>query len=83
MKTTNHHNQQSDSRLTHISAIEHSENPPKEPDTPSPHEPDAPAKPYKNPDPTRPEPGVNEPEKNDPTRKDIPPEIFYKSENHG
>ena len=32
-----------------------------------------PAKPDRNPDPTRPRPGGNEPEKNDPTRIDDPP----------
>jgi len=33
---------------------------------------DIPAKPDKNPDPTRPRPGGNEPEKNDPTRIEEP-----------
>lgn len=33
---------------------------------------DVPAKPDKNPDPTRPKPGGNEPEKNDPTRIEEP-----------
>jgi len=36
---------------------------------------DIPARPDKNPDPTRPRPGGNEPEKNDPTRIDEPGKV--------
>ena len=36
---------------------------------------DIPAKPDKNPDPTKPIPGINEPEKNDPTRIDDPNKV--------
>ena len=39
---------------------------------PIPNKPNTPAKPDKNPDPTKPRPGGNEPEKNDPTRIDEP-----------
>jgi len=42
-------------------------NPPVQPEK------DMPAKPDRNPDPTKPRPGVNEPSKIDPTRIDEPP----------